>query len=259
MQRGGGPDSAPPSTDLRERERGALGLLPPSLAWPGARAESPGEEALRLRFPRPRQSGGLLPGCILASSLPCLLQKLIQDTGPGWTGLFPVYPPLMMVPSHHHRAPGATSLLGASLPPAPACFHLSQRSLSCTEGESTGPPCQPLTEALGSPEPEDRRAQEAVGGGALTPVLVASDHGSWGWKRLNLELAWPSPCWDVSPVTGPLTLACFVQYRLLGPVVRAGGSGGGPKSGELGDASPLCPFSCPQPGHLPRAETVLPL
>lgn len=168
-------------------------------------------------------------------------------------------PPPMMVPSHYHRAPGTTSLLGASLLPAPACFHLSQRSLSCTEGESTACPFQLLTGALGSPESEDRQALEAVGGGALTPVSVASDHGSWGWKGLNPGLAWPSPCWDVSPVTGPLTLACFVQHRLLGPVVRAGGLGGGPKSGELGDASPLCPFSCPQSRHLPRAETVLPL
>lgn len=259
MQRAGGPDSAPPSTDLRELEPWALGLLPSSPAWPRAPAESPGEEALRFRFPRPRESGGLLPGCTLASSGPCLLQKLIQDTGPGWTGLFPVFPPMVMVPLHHHRAPGTTSLLGASLPPTPACFHLSQRSPSCTEGESTGPPCQLPTGALGSPESEDRRALEAVGGGALTPGLVVSDHGSWSWKGLNLGLAWPSPFWDVSPVTGPLTLACFVQHRLLGPVVRAGGLGGGPKSGELGDALPLCPFSRPQPKHLPRAGTVLPL
>lgn len=165
----------------------------------------------------------------------------------------------MMVPSYHYRAPGATSLPGASLPPAPACSHLSQRSLSCTEGESTGPPCQRLTGALGSPETEDRQALEAVGGGARTPVLVATDHGSWGWKGLNLGLARPPLCWGVSPVTGPLTPACFVQHRLLGPVVRAGGLGGGPESGELGDTSPLCPFSCPQPRHLPRAETVLPL
>lgn len=259
MQRAGGPDSAPPSTDLREPEPWALGLLPSSLGRPGAPTESPGEVALWFRFPRPRPSGGLPPGCILASSGPCLLQKLTQDTGPGWTGLFPVFFPLMMVPSHHHRAPGTTCLLGASLLPKPACFHLSQRSLSCTKRENTGPPCQLLMGVLNSPESEDRQALETVGGGTLSPVLVTSDHGSWGWRGLSLGLAWPSPCWDVSPNTGPLTLACFVQHRLLGPVVRAGVLGGGPKNGKLGDASPLCPFSCPKPGHLPRAETVLPL
>lgn len=184
MQCGGGPDSALPSSDLREPEPWALGLLLSSLAWPGGPAESPEEEALWCQLPRPPQSGGLPPACVLASSGPCLLQKLIQDTGRGGTGLFPIFSPSDDGPSTSSQSSRATSLPGASLPPAPACSHLSQRSLSCSEGESPGPPCQQLTGALGSPETADRQALEAGGGGARTPVLVASDHGSWGWPGL---------------------------------------------------------------------------
>lgn len=121
MQCGGGPDSALPSTDLRELEPQALGLLLSSLAWPGDPAESPGEETPWFQFPRPPQFGGLLPGCILASSGPCLLQKLIQDTGLGWTGLFPTFfssddgSIISLQSSRRHQPPWGLSATRSSL------------------------------------------------------------------------------------------------------------------------------------------------
>lgn len=66
---------------------------------------------------------GLLPGCILASSGPCLLQKLIQQTAPGRPNSLLFFFLLMIVPSHLRRAPGTTSLSRAALPsllPAPS-------------------------------------------------------------------------------------------------------------------------------------------
>lgn len=118
LQTLGGPGSAGPSTDLGEPDPRPLGVSSlSSLAWGPCRV-SRGSRYCGpiLRLP---QSGGLLPGCILTSG-PCLLQKLIQDTAPGQIRLFPtlfIYFLPTMVPSHSHRAPGATSLPGASLSP----------------------------------------------------------------------------------------------------------------------------------------------
>lgn len=75
-----GPDSAPPSTDLKEQISFGLLFFP---SWPGGPAESPGEEGTVILIPQAPSVWGLLPGCILASSGPCLLQKLIQQTVPG--------------------------------------------------------------------------------------------------------------------------------------------------------------------------------
>lgn len=78
LQTLGGPDSAPPSTDLKERTSFGF-LFSPS--WPGG--PGLGEGGTVILIPQAPSVWGLLPGCILASSGPCLLQKLIQQTAPG--------------------------------------------------------------------------------------------------------------------------------------------------------------------------------
>lgn len=86
---------------------------------------------------------GLLPGCILASSGPCLLQKLIQQTAPGRPNsllfFFFFFADDSSITSsqssgHHQPLQGCSAI-------TPACSQLTQRSLSHTEGESTGVPC----------------------------------------------------------------------------------------------------------------------
>lgn len=73
---------------------------------------------------------------------------------PGWSGLFPTFVFLgasggsitLSRSARHHQPPRSLSTL------TPACSQLSQRSLSCPKGESTGPPSQLLTGALFSSE-----------------------------------------------------------------------------------------------------------
>lgn len=122
LQTLGGPDSALPSTDLKEQTSFGL-LFSPS--WPGGPAESPGEGGTVILIPQAPSVWGLLPDCILASSGPCLLQKLIQQTAPGRPSslLYYYFILLLMVPSHLHRALGIASLPRAALPslqPAPS-------------------------------------------------------------------------------------------------------------------------------------------
>lgn len=123
MQPGGGErpcrpwGSALPSADLREL---APSPWPPPPLQPGrGPAESLGKEALWLPT-RLSQSGGLRPGSILASSGPHLLQKLIQDTAPGQTGLFPTFF-LFCQQRFHHLL---TELQAPQASPRPLCSSL---------------------------------------------------------------------------------------------------------------------------------------
>lgn len=133
----------------------SLGCFLFSPAWPGGPCRVS-------RGRRDCDSGssvwGLLPSCILASSGSCLLQKLIQDTAQGDRTLSYLFFFFLAndgsikssQSSRCHQPPQGRSV------PAPACSQVSQRTLSCTKGESTGPLCQLLTGVLFSPESEKR-------------------------------------------------------------------------------------------------------
>lgn len=151
--------------------------------------------------------------------------------------------------SKHPRPPWGLSS------PAPACSQLSHRSPNCTKGESIGPAGQLLTGALFIQTlSKDRQAPEAV--------LRSRFGGTWPLglqvAQLGVGLAFSLLRWLTSDRTLDSGLFCTAQT--LWPCCQGWGLGRGTHGWELGDASPLCPFSCPPPPrHLPRAETVLPL
>lgn len=112
-------------------------------------------------------------------------------------------------------APPTGPLLTPSFKPAPS----SQRNLSRAEGERTGS-SSPLLVASPS-SPQSLRGDIGSGGCGRRQLITAA-----GVCQLpSLGLAWPLLYWDMSPVTEPLTLACFVQHRLPGPMVGVRGCG----------------------------------
>lgn len=169
---------------------------------------------------------GLLPGCILASSGPCLLQKLIQDTALGrldsFLSFFFFANDGYIVFAELQVPPASPGLLCPCSSPLPA---LSKDS-ELHRGRKHRASLSSAHWVLFSPESEKRQTGcEAARGGALPgaawPLL--------GWLNLDWTL-------DPSPFCTAQTPWLCCQGRRLGR--RA------PKSGELGDASPLCPFSC---------------
>lgn len=162
---------------------------------------------------------GLLPGCILASSGPCLLQKLFQDTALGRLDSFLsffffffandgyiVFAELQVPPA----SPGLLCPCSSLLPA------LSKDS-ELHRGRKHRASLSSAHWVLFSQESEERQTGcETATGGALT-------RGCWGWEGLCLGR--PGLCWTGSTLTGPLTPARFVQHRLLGSVVRVGGWG----------------------------------
>lgn len=76
--------------------------------------------------------------------------------------------------------------------------------------DRTGPCCQLQTGSLISPESEKTfRLWRQLEG--------ASGLGSWNLEAAQPGLAWPPLpfCWNISPTTEPLTLACFAQASSL--------------------------------------------
>lgn len=156
------------------------GLLS-SPSWPGDPAVS-----RERRCCDPRAPGSLSLGAAIWL-YPCLLWSLPPAETylrhcPRATELFPTFLflfCLMMVPSHLRRAPGITSLPRAALPLTPACSQLSQRSLSCTEGESTGPPCQ-LAPSSAQSLRKKQTGSEGTGAGSGF---------AWGWPGLSAGMS----------------------------------------------------------------------
>lgn len=136
----------------------------------------------------------------------------------------------MMVPPHlpqssrcHQPPNGASS---ASL------------NQACTQLSKGSEPCRGSKDRVFLP----------AAGGPSAPQSLRGRHGLWRlWEEAaagvcqhpSLGLAWPLSYWDISLVTCSSSLACFVQHRLLRPIVRVGGCGEGAQGwGPRGHPSP---------------------
>lgn len=223
LQTLGGPDSALPSTDLREPDI-PWGLLS-SPAWPGGPAVSRGRRHCDSGAP-----GSLSLGAA-AWPLPCVLWSLPPAEtnsrhGPRATEIFPTF--------FGGADDGSiTSLQSSSLLPALPKESELHRGRKRRAFLSTG--------ALFSPESEKRQTGfEGTGGDAGTP-------GSWGWKPLCLGLAWPV-CWDVSPLMDPGPRPVLYSTDSLALLLGLEVGEGAYLWGIRGGISPLPLLMPPDPG-----------